>query len=274
VTGSLPSFYQLLLGASGGSLPGLGPAVALSLLLGAVHAASPGHGKTLVVASLLGSRGSLGQALLLAVTVAVTHTAGVLLLALIVVTANDALLPQQLTPFISLGAAILVVLFGADLARRALRARAGLSTAGSEHDHVHAHAPIAVDGPGHGLGGADSHGHQHAGIELSRGYTLSVGVIGGLVPNATALLVLVMAITFRELLLGLLLVVMFGLGIAVVLASVGVGTVVVRRRSGPITVSHRTLGRALNVLPLLSGLAVVVVGLALTLQALGAVSAL
>ena len=270
VTGSLPNFYQLLLGASGGSLPGLGPAVALSLLLGAVHAASPGHGKTLVVASLLGSRGSLGQALLLAVTVAVTHTAGVLLLALIVVTANDALLPQQLTPFISLGAAILVVLFGADLARRALRARSGTDSMQVEHDHVHPHGSPPADGPG----GGESPAHRHAGIELTRGYTLSVGVIGGLVPNATALLVLVMAITFRELLLGLLLVVMFGLGIAVVLASVGGVAVVVRKRSGQFTFDHGTLGRVLDVLPLLSGLAVVMVGLALTMQALGAVSAL
>ncbi len=270
MTGQLPNFYQLLLGASGGSLPGLGPAVALSLLLGAVHAVSPGHGKTLVVASLLGSRGSLGQALLLAVTVAVTHTAGVLLLALIVVTANDALLPQQLTPFISLGAAILVVLFGADLARRAVRARAGTEPTHAEHDHVHPHrSPVAGEPDG-----GESRGRRHAGIELTRGYTLSVGVIGGLVPNATALLVLVMAITFRELLLGMVLVLTFGLGIAIVLASVGAVAIVVRRRSGQFTFDHGTLGRVLDVLPLLSGLAVVVVGLALTVQALGAVSAL
>jgi ABC-type nickel/cobalt efflux system permease component RcnA len=66
--------------------------------LGPSTAASPGHGKTLVVASLLGSRGSLGCVLLLAVTVAVTHTLGVLLLAAVVLTVNDSLLPQQITP--------------------------------------------------------------------------------------------------------------------------------------------------------------------------------
>ena len=268
MSATLPGFYQLLVGASGGSLLGLGPAIALSLLLGAVHAISPGHGKTLVVASLLGSRGDVGRALGLAVTVAVTHTAGVLLLALVVVGANDALLPQQLTPFISLGAAVLVLLFGADLARRALRARSappGLA------EHGHAHAP--------GSSPAHEHTHEHrratgGSLELTRAYTLSVGVIGGLVPNATALVVLVMAITFRELALGLLLVVTFGLGIAGVLCAVGVGTILVRRRSGALAVGHGTVSRALGMLPLASGVAVMGVGLILTLQALRAVTAL
>ena len=76
-----------------------------------------------MVASLLGSRGSLGRVFLLAVTVAVTHTVGVMLLAVIVLTANDSLLPNQITQYITLGADILVVLFGADLVRRALWAR-------------------------------------------------------------------------------------------------------------------------------------------------------
>ncbi|MDR3545606.1 MAG: hypothetical protein P4L30_07575, partial [Candidatus Limnocylindrales bacterium] len=89
----LPSLYDQLMSVTRGSI---GPALLLTLLLGVVHAVSPGHGKTLVVASLLGSQGSLSQVLLLAVTVAVTHTAGVLLLAL-VVTAGNPLMPQEIT---------------------------------------------------------------------------------------------------------------------------------------------------------------------------------
>jgi mannitol-specific phosphotransferase system IIBC component len=69
--------YDQLLSVLRGSF---GPALLLTFGLGVVHAVSPGHGKTLVVASLLGSQGSLNQVLILAVTVAVTHTAGVLLL--------------------------------------------------------------------------------------------------------------------------------------------------------------------------------------------------
>ena len=247
---ALPSFYQQLLGATTGSL---GAAILVTLLLGAVHAASPGHGKTLVVATLLGSRGSLGRVLLLATMVAVTHTVGVMLLAVVVLTANDALLPQQITPFISLAAAIFVVVFGVDLARRALRARSE-SSGGSDH-HTHDH---------------DDH-HDHSptttGPELTRGYTISIGIVGGLVPNGTALIVLLTAIAFHEIGLGVLLVATFGLGIAGALAAVGVAAIIVRHRGGQLATGHGAVSRAIFVLPLASGLAVVGVGLVLTLQA-------
>lgn len=253
MTVALPSFYQQLLDASTGSLA---PALLLTLLLGIAHAASPGHGKTLVVATLLGSKGSLGKVVLLAAMVAVTHTVGVMLLALIVLTANDALLPQEITPFITLGAAVLVVVFGADLARRAIRARSRPTVAFGRHDpddrHTHDHGlPQTAVGP-----------------ELTRGYALSIGLVGGLVPNGTALIVLLTAVAFHEIWLGVLLVATFGLGIAAALAAVGVAAIVIRRRGGQLTSGHGAVNRALAILPLTSGLAVVVVGLALTAQAL------
>lgn len=253
--GSPSMFYQQLLAGSSGSIAA---AFGVSLLLGAVHGASPGHGKTLVVASLLGSRGSPGRVLLLAVTVAVTHTFGVLLLALIILTANDSLLPQQVTPFITLAADILVVLFGADLIRRAVWARSVSRTGVAEHlhdhddDHPHEHP----------------HTHAHVGLELTRGYTVSIGIVGGLVPNGTALVVLLIAIAFHELALGLLLVAAFGLGIAVVLGGVGMATVLVRRRGGQLTAPGGRVGNVLGLLPLVSGLAVLGVGLFLTFEAL------
>lgn len=243
-------FYQQLLVGSSGSVAA---AFLVALLLGAVHGASPGHGKTLVVASLLGFNGSLGRVFLLAITVAVTHTVGVLLLAVIVLTANDSLLPQQITPLITLAADLLVVLFGADLVRRALWARARPARhADGEHEHRHEH----------------SHPHAIAGLELTRGYTISIGIVGGLVPNGTALVVLLIAVAFHELALGLLLVAAFGLGIAVVLAAVGVATVVVRRRGGTLGPGNGMVGRVVAWLPLASGLVVLAVGLVLMVTAL------
>jgi nickel/cobalt transporter (NicO) family protein len=269
--GSPSMFYQQLLAGSSGSIAA---ALLVALLLGAVHGASPGHGKTLVVASLLGSRGSLSRVLLLAVTVAVTHTMGVLALALIVLIANDSLLPQQVTPFITLGADALVVLFGADLIRRARWARARTRTAAAAHDESH--------DPDHPHHNDHEHEHEHdhehdhpnphphlpASLELTRGYTVSIGIIGGLVPNGTALVVLLMAIAFHELWLGVLLVATFGLGIASVLGAVGALTVVVLRRGGQLASPSGSFGRILGMLPLASGLAVLGVGLALTFTAL------
>jgi ABC-type nickel/cobalt efflux system permease component RcnA len=239
-------FYQQLLAGSSGSIAA---AFAVSVLLGAVHGASPGHGKTLVVASLLGSRGSLSRVLLLAITVALTHTVGVLLLAFIVLTANNSLLPQQVTPFITLAADVLVVLFGADLIRRAAWARSA-SRAAAAAPHEHPHVPVP------------------AGLEFTRGYTISIGIIGGLVPNGTALVVLLIAIAFHEVALGLLLVAAFGLGIAVVLGTVGIATVLVRSRGGELVAPGGRVGGVLTLLPLLSGVAVFGVGIFLTFTAL------
>jgi hypothetical protein len=67
----------------------------------------------------------------------------VLILALIVVVANARLLPAQMTPVIALGVAILTVVFGLDLTRRALGARA---RGDPIDDHHHDHAS-----PDHGI---------------------------------------------------------------------------------------------------------------------------
>ena len=66
--------------------------ILLSLLIaafwGAAHALTPGHGKTLMAAYLVGTRGSPRHALGLGISVSVSHTAGILALAAIVVAAD------------------------------------------------------------------------------------------------------------------------------------------------------------------------------------------
>jgi nickel/cobalt exporter len=274
--GALPGFYQVFFGAMGASPARLVAAVGLSLLLGVAHAVSPGHGKTLVVASLLGSRGSLGRALLLAVSVAVTHTIGVLALAGVVLALNDALLPDQLTPWLTLLASLLVVVFGVDLTRRAVRAR-GRPDAGHDHVHPHPHVhPHAHDGEDLEVTDPDAAGVAHlhppasaTGLDLGRGYTVLVGIVGGFVPNTTALIVLTMAISFGQVALGLLLVACFGVGMALLLVAVGVGAVLVRRRGSDASFGSPGLARLVEALPTASGVAVMAVGLFLTFEASG-----
>jgi nickel/cobalt exporter len=254
------ALYQELLAGSTGSLAA---AMVVALLLGAIHGASPGHGKTLVVASLLGSRGSLPRVVLLALTVAATHTLGVLLLALAVLSANDALLPARFVPFVTLAADVLVVLFGADLVRRARWARSRARSESDAQAHVHPHGPELHEHPD----------HAGAGLDLGRGYTISIGIVGGLVPNGTALVVLLMAIALHQLTLGMLLVGAFGAGIAAMLAAVGVVAVLVQRRGRRLGASAGRAARFAELLPLLSGIAVMGVGTVLTMGALSALRA-
>ena len=57
------------------------------MLLGAGHAFLPGHGKTIMAAYLVGRRGSLRDVVTVGATVTLTHTAGVLVLGLLLTTA-------------------------------------------------------------------------------------------------------------------------------------------------------------------------------------------
>lgn len=261
---ALLSLYQVFLGAMGASGLHVGWVMLASVVLGAAHALSPGHGKTLVVASLMGSRGSLRRAFGLAVTVAVTHTASVLILALIVVVANARLLPAQMTPVIALGVAILTVVFGLDLTRRALGARARGDPVG-DHDHDHASPDHGIDRSPHRDGGAQRSAGGR-GYDLSWRYTFSVGVLGGLVPNATALIVVLMAGAFGQIEAGILVVVGYGIGIAAVLAAIGAASIVLRNRGREAGVAG-WMQRFVAPLPLVSGLLVVAVGVLLSLQA-------
>ncbi|HEX2626004.1 MAG TPA: hypothetical protein VHL56_03775, partial [Candidatus Limnocylindrales bacterium] len=62
--------------------------LAVAFGLGVVHAVSPGHGKTIMAAYLVGARGSSRQAIVLGLAVTVSHTLGVLVLALITLAAS------------------------------------------------------------------------------------------------------------------------------------------------------------------------------------------
>ena len=65
-------------------------AVLLAVVLGASHAMLPGHGKTVMAAYLAGRRGTRRDALLVGATVTATHTAGVLVLGLVISVSADA----------------------------------------------------------------------------------------------------------------------------------------------------------------------------------------
>lgn len=111
-------------------------ALLVAVVLGAFHAVAPGHGKTVMAAYIVGQHGTVGQALGLGATVAVTHTAGVLALgAALSSTASFA--PEALYPVLGLASGLLVAAIGLVLLARAVRNR---------------HAPFLGHQHGHGPG--------------------------------------------------------------------------------------------------------------------------
>lgn len=229
-------------------------ALLLSLGLGAAHAVSPGHGKTLVAAYLVGSRSGVRQALILGLTVAITHTAGVFVLGAIILAASERLVPERVLVWLSAAAAALVVALGAWLVGRALGTRGALAAHGRA---VHSH-----DHPA---------GHRHPHPENPRRGVVLIGLAGGLVPSASALIVLLASLGQGRFGYGVSLIGAFGLGMALVLSGVGIGVVLLRDRARVLAVRTRLAPRMERLgaaLPLLCGLVVVGVGVVMAVQAL------
>jgi nickel/cobalt exporter len=204
---------------------------------GALHALSPGHGKAMVAAYLIGTRGSARDAVALGATVTVTHTIGVFALGLVTLALSQYVLPEQLYPWLTLVSGLMVVAVGGSVLRSRLKHR--------RHDHSHHH-----------------HHHQH-GDPMGRRGVLSMGAAAGLLPCPSALVVLLAAISQHEVALGMLLIVAFSVGLAGTLS--GLGLVVVHaRRFVPPRVAASRLAR---LLPALSAVFVVVLGLVLAARA-------
>ncbi len=140
------------------------------------------------------------------------------------------------------------------------------------HSHGHDHEPhSAVEAPG-----AHYHGgrlHTHAPIDPSLGWKslLAVGFAGGLVPNPSALVVLLGAIALGRTWFGLLLVTAYGVGMAVTLT--GAGLLLVRARG---LIDRRSWGtptgrvmRVTRVLPLVTSTIIIGAGCLVAASALG-----
>jgi len=126
-------------------------AVLLSLVLGASHAAMPGHGKTVMAAYLAGRRGSRRDAVTVGVTVTVTHTAGVLVLGLLL-TASASVAGESLLAWLGTAGGLLITAVGAALMVGAVRGYG--RPAGRHHEHGQGH----THGHGHHH---HHHGHEH-----------------------------------------------------------------------------------------------------------------
>ena len=231
-------------------------ALIVAMFLGALHALGPGHGKAMVAAYLVGSRGTASQAVILGSTVTVTHTIGVYVLGAVTLVAAQYVLPERLYPILGILSGVLVAVIGLGLLRsRWIVMRAARSTT-TEHAHGHEHTH--GDGPGQ---------HRHDGPVGLRSL-LALGISGGLLPCPTALVVLLAAVSFHNVLLGMILVAAFSVGLAAVLTGIGLAFVWGQR----VVVRKPSLVRfagsaAMRALPVLSATAITIAGLIIAVSA-------
>lgn len=263
----------------------------VAVLLGAAHSLAPGHGKTLMAAYLVGQRGSLRDAAYIGLTVTLAHTAGVLALG-IVLSIFTGFAPERLYPWFSLVGGVTVSAIGVNLVRRSLaRRRVPLLDPGHGHGHDHGHdhehghehdqehepglAGTRVPAPSrprrhhHHVHGPHRHDVPGHAATVSRGSLLAMGLAGGIVPTPSAVLVLLAAIALGRPWFGVVLVVAYGIGMALTLT--GAGLLLVRARS---MIEHRLrpgarAEAAARLLPVATAAAIVVAGLVLTARGAG-----
>src|SRR5207248_1328524 len=146
----------------------------------------------------VGQRGTLGEAATMGLTVAVTHTAGVLALGLLL-TSVQALAPERVYPVLGVASGLLLAVMGATLLRRAVARRRPINADADGHVHT-GDADADADAHAHAHGRSHSHAHSHAHpASVSRAGLVAMGLAGGLAPSPSALLVLLAALALGRL---------------------------------------------------------------------------
>ncbi len=221
----------------------------VAMFWGAAHALSPGHGKSIVAAYLVGSRGTPRHALFLGLTVTITHTIGVFALGLITLSLSELIVPDQLYPWLNLVSALMIVAVGLSVLRWRIR-EWRKHDGGQAHGHDHHHG----------------HGHQHHELDqaLTARRLLGIGISGGIIPCPTALVVLLAAISLHRVGFGLVLILAFSVGLAAAMTAIGILAVSAKRVFGRVDFD----GGLIRLLPAISAIVVLGLGLAMTVRAL------
>jgi ABC-type nickel/cobalt efflux system permease component RcnA len=237
--------------------------------LGALHALEPGHGKSVAAAYLVGTRATPKHAVLLGATVTITHTFSVFLLGLVTLFLSSYIVPEKLFPYLGLLSAAIVIVMGVSMIINALRQRAASDSIATDHNHefdpntnqlVHAHG-----------------GKQHTHVppaKMNARNVLAVGVSGGLVPCPGALIVMLSAIALGRVGFGMILIVVFSLGLAGVLTGISLALVYSKRALSKSSFASRLNalipkdGKLIQLMPVFSGVLVIGAGCLLLYYAL------
>jgi len=247
----------------------LGLAVAFGF--GAMHALSPGHGKTIVAAYLVGSRGTIKHALFLGGMVTFTHTISVFFLGLTTLFLSQYVLPEKIIPVLGAISGISIVWIGGTLLiQRARRLRGHTHTHTHSNDHGHSHDHHHHDHD-HDHGHDHNHGpngHTHVPEgDITLASLIALGASGGLVPCPSALVLLLSSIALGRVAFGLLLLVSFSAGLAIVLMGIGVAVLYAKNL---LPDSQKTARHpAFRLIPVFSAALIVCIGLIMTGVSLG-----
>lgn len=260
-------------------------ALVIAMILGALHALSPGHGKTIVAAYLVGSQGKVRHAIALGTIVTLTHTGSVFLLGLATLSLSQYIMPTKLFPTLELASGLLIVVLGIVLLVPRLkvwldeRRRQKTPAVAKKVEQTEKSTRLTIQQEIEEAGAEHSHNPEDFGaIPLPTGVAelrenplegiswrslIALGISGGLVPCPDAIAILLIAITINRIIFGLTLIVSFSFGLAVVLIAIGIVMV----QSKQIFARLQWFSKASFVVPVISSLVVLGLGIALSISA-------
>lgn len=253
----------------------------VAIALGALHALEPGHGKTLLAISLVGARATVKQAAILAASLTIAHTIGVLALGVAINLFKGYFVPESIYPWITLLSGVAIAIVGARAIQRQILARQPVAHAhphphphAHAHEHPHVHHPHAHD-PGahahahaHDRAHGHSHTHDHDDLEHARlhaipgtapltfGSTILAAMSGAVAPCPAALVVLLAAIALNQVTYGIFVIVAFSAGLAATLTGLGIAVV----RSAGWLQNRRGFERFVRYGPLASAIVISTIG--------------
>ncbi len=258
-----------------------------AILLGALHGLEPGHSKTMMAAFIVAIRGTLTQAVLLALSATVSHTAVVWTVAFAGMYFGREWNTETTEPYFQVASAVLIVAVAFWMMWRTWRQQQIVSY-DHAHDHHHAeveridvghshhhkdYAKLDVSAPGyqdpHELAHANDIRSRFANREVTTGQIILFGVTGGLIPCPASITVLLLCLQLKRIALGATLVLCFSIGLALTMVASGALAAlsvrhVTRRWSG--------FGEFVRKVPYFSGALILLVGCYVGYQGLHALT--
>jgi nickel/cobalt exporter len=143
---AMPDFLHTLQNGS----PNLWLFIPTAILLGSLHGLEPGHSKTMMAAFIVAIRGTVGQAVLLGLSAAISHSLIIWVLAAGALHFGNQWNAERVEPYLQLVSAALILTLAAWMffrTRREVRAAAGH---GHTDNHHHDHSELFLFDTGHG----------------------------------------------------------------------------------------------------------------------------
>ena len=193
------------------TLPWLILGLAVAVVLGVGHAFTPGHGKSIMAAYLVGSHGHIKDAFIMGLTTTATHTFSVILLGIIVMFFSQFILPSTLYPLIARASAVLIICTGIYILYSRIHKRLHKNNFSEEENHTHSHAH----------GHSHSH-HHHVHDQKTTAQAFWLAFSGGLIPCPAALTVLLGGISIGKIGYGIMMILVFSIGLGGALVLLGV----------------------------------------------------